>query len=198
MVLGLAGKSCAGKNQVSAILQSRGFLCLDMDLMAHEVLESLAGELPPLFGPSVVNREGTVNRKNLGGIVFKDSSKLKILENLLYPSLHKNLDKAIQREQEGTGRPVVINAAALAKGNFWLKCDKVWWVESPFILRFFRSLRRDGAIPVRILRRFAAQGELKPQYFFSRVDTSIIRNGFTPGALGKQVESGIKDLLAER
>ncbi len=198
MILGLAGKSCSGKNVVASILAEKGFLCLDMDVMAHQVLSSLKEELPPLFGPSVLNHNGEVNRKHLGAMVFKDARKLKSLENLLYPPLHKALEEEIQKERQGRNRSVVINAAALAKGDFWQKCDKIWWVESPFFLRFFRALKRDKASPLSILRRFSAQRELKPQYFFSKVDTSIIRNGFASGSLVKQVESGITDISAER
>jgi len=49
-----------------------------------------------------------------------------------------------------------------------------------------------------ILKRFAAQKELKSQYFLSGVDTYIIRNGLFRSVLYRRVDKWVKYLLPER
>ncbi len=196
MIIGLAGKSCSGKNAVADYLAQKGFETVDMDLMAHSALNALGARLSAEFGSGILDSEDAVDRKALGAIVFQNPEKLKKLEDILYPELHRMLDAHIRSLPAGCS--VAVNAAALEKGGFWEKCDRILWIEAPFCLRLFRALKRDNRSLPEILRRFAAQKQLKSQYFFSRVDTSIIRNGFTRKALRRRVDRWIEYLPSER
>jgi len=196
MIIGLAGRSCSGKNLVASMLISRGFDSVDMDLMVHDQLNKMADILIPEFGTAVLGHENKINRRALGEIVFANTEKLKRLEDLLYPGLHESLNLLL--EQRGHENHLVINAAALQKDDFWKHCDCVLWVKSPLLLRVLRGWRRDHRPPREIIKRFAAQKELKSQYFFSRVDTYIIRNGISRSALQRRVNQWVKYLLTER
>ncbi|MDC7242049.1 MAG: dephospho-CoA kinase [Spirochaetales bacterium] len=196
MIIGLAGKSCSGKNAVAEYLAGKGFETVDMDLMAHDVLNSLGARLSAEFGSSILDSDDAVDRRALGSIVFPDPEKLKKLEDILYPELHKKLESHIQSLPEG--KTVVVNAAALEKGEFWKSCDRVLWVQAPFAVRLFRALKRDRRSLKNILQRFASQKQLKSQYFFSRVDTSIIRNGSTLRVMRRRVDKWIERLPSER
>jgi dephospho-CoA kinase len=196
MIIGLAGKSCSGKNQVAEILKQKGFHCIDMDLMAHDLLEAMKLTLSSAFGPSILDFEGRVDRKKLGNIVFSDSLLLKKLEDLLYPELHNELTRYLKEVEPGI--PTVLNAAALQKGEFWRRCDIVIWVKAPLFLRLFRAYKRDKRSLLHLIKRFRAQKQLKSQYFLSRVDTYIIRNGLTRSVLQNEVETWIKHLPPER
>jgi dephospho-CoA kinase len=196
MIIGLAGKSCSGKNQVAAILKERGFDTLDMDLMAHEILNSLAAALTAAFGSEILDEDDVVDRVSLGAVVFDNPEALQKLENILYPELHKELDKYINKLPEG--KFLVVNAAALEKADFWKKCDHILWVQAPFLLRLYRAVKRDRRSIKEMMSRFRAQRELKSQYFFSRVDTYIIRNRSTRAVLRKRVDKWIKYIPPER
>ena len=195
MITGLAGKSCAGKNAVASILEEKGFKVVDMDLMVHELQIRMASELITEFGPDIDDGRGGVDRRALGGIVFSDPSRLRKLENMLYPKLHKELDAIVKALPSST--QLIVNAAALQKGEFWKRCDHILWVQAPWFIRLYRAMKRDERSLLQIIRRFANQRQLKSQYFFSRVDTSIIRNGFSRSALRKRVEAWIEDLTME-
>jgi dephospho-CoA kinase len=195
LIIGLAGKSCAGKNAVASILEEKGFRVLDMDLMVHEIQLRMAPELIARFGPTVDDGKGGIDRSALGRIVFSDPARLRQLEEMLYPRLHKELDGIVASASPGTR--LVVNAAALQKGEFWKRCDRILWVHAPWPVRLYRAWKRDDRSLIQIIRRFANQRQLKSQYFFSRVDTSIIGNGLSRSDLRKKVEAWIQDLTTE-
>ncbi len=186
MIAGLAGKSCAGKNLIAEILQDRGWDAVDMDRMSHEVLEGLSEEAAVLFGDAILTDSRKVDRKALGQIVFSDPEKLKDLENLIYPVLHDRLDDYLKNRK--TGQPLLINAAALEKSDFWKICDLVLWVDAPWPVRLLRARKRDKKPYRQLVQRFRAQGKLKPQYFFKRVDIYIIKNGGSRKRLEKSID----------
>ena len=196
MVLGLAGKSCAGKNLLAELLMERGWESIDMDLLSHQVLENKSSEAAGLFGPGVLGPEGQVERRKLGAVVFADPLKLQQLENLIYPELHCLLEEILKGRRKDSP-PLIINAAALEKSDFWKKCDGIIWVEAPLFVRFIRACRRDHRSPAALFRRFHAQRKLNPQYFFQRVDIYTIKNGGNRKRLEKRIDRWLQILPSE-
>ncbi|OQY33622.1 MAG: dephospho-CoA kinase [Spirochaetaceae bacterium 4572_59] len=196
MVLGLAGKSCAGKNVLADLLVKRGWESIDMDLLSHQVLEEKSFEAAALFGHGVLGAEGRVDRQKLASLVFSDPLKLKQLENLIYPELHGLLNNKIASRDENP-LPLLINAAALQKSEFWKICDAIIWVEAPLPVRFIRACRRDRKSPMALIRRFHAQRKLNPQYFFQRVDIYTIKNGGSRKRLEKHIDRWLQALPSE-
>jgi dephospho-CoA kinase len=196
MVVGLAGKSCAGKNAVADLLVKKGWDSVDMDLMAHRILNELSEEAASLFGKGILDHAGQVDRKALGKIVFSDPARLKKLEDLLYPELHKKLDLLLE-QQDDTSPSLILNAAALEKRDFWKKCDCILWVTAPLFVRLFRARKRDGKSFPELMRRFHAQRKLNPQYFFNRVDIYVIKNGGNRKRLEKRIDRWLKALPSE-
>ena len=196
MIVGLAGRSCAGKNQVARILEEKGWDSLDMDLMAHDILEELSPRAAELFGQDILDSRGRADRKKLGPLVFADPEKLKILEDLLYPELQKKLETLLAARKE-SDPPVILNAAALEKSRFWENCDALIWVHSCWIRRLYRAWKRDRKPLKELFRRFQAQRQLKPQYFFHKVDTYIIKNDGTRKALNNRIDRWLASLPPE-
>lgn len=196
MILGLAGKSCAGKNVLAQLLVKRGWESIDLDLLSHQVLEEKSSQAAALFGPGILGPGGRVDRNKLGTLVFGDPVKLKQLEDLIYPELHRLLDVKIRSRDENS-YPLIINAAALEKSAFWKKCDGIIWVKAPLSVRFIRACRRDHKSPAALIRRFHAQRKLNPQYFFQRVDIYTIKNGGNRKRLEKRLDRWLQALPSE-
>ena len=196
MVWGLAGKSCAGKNAVAEFLADRGWETLDMDRLSHDVLDRLAPEAAACFGKDILDGQGTVDRAVLGRIVFADPAELKKLEELIYPELHRHLDRLLE-ERNDSSPPLVINAAALEKSDFWKICGGILWVKAPWLLRLWRGWKRDRKSLIDMVRRFHAQRQLKPQHFFQRVDIYTIKNGGNRKRLEKRIERWLRALPPE-
>ena len=74
MNIGLTGGIACGKSTVSAMLVRRGAILVDADRIAREVVEPGSPALAKVvdhFGPTVLHPDGTLNRKELGAIVFE-------------------------------------------------------------------------------------------------------------------------------
>lgn len=86
--IGLTGGIACGKSSVARLLRSQGLTVVDADEVAHQALspgESSFEQVVHLFGPGILNQEGTIDRKVLGEIVFADKSKLAMLEGIVHP-----------------------------------------------------------------------------------------------------------------
>jgi dephospho-CoA kinase len=88
----LTGSIATGKSSVSKIFTSFGFTIIDADNISHRILDEQYLKVTELFGDTV--REGHhINRKILGTIVFSDDKKRKLLEDLLHPLIHTEIDR---------------------------------------------------------------------------------------------------------
>jgi dephospho-CoA kinase len=174
MLIGLTGLSCAGKNYVSLLLLERGCCVLDADELAHEVLDEQKEAVLARWGRGVLDEDGKVSRKALGGFVFGNEEELSALENLLYPAI----DRKILEWAEGNKRETcVINAAVLHKSAVFDKLDMIVIVRAPYLTRLIRAKFRDRRKFGEIIKRFKSQNDFFSQYFKKNADTCIIENG---------------------
>jgi len=77
--IGITGPTGAGKTTALQALAELDAHIIDADAVYHALLESsatLRAELTARFGPSILDGEGRVNRKALGGVVFGDPAAL--------------------------------------------------------------------------------------------------------------------------
>lgn len=173
MVVGVAGKYCAGKSTVSEILEDHGYYAIDVDSLGHEALRRKQAEIVARFGREIVAGDESIDRKRLGRIVFADAESRRALEAIVHPEMRQMV-----REQIDAARPdpVVINAAILFEMGLAELCDVVLWVTAPFLTRLRRARRRDKLPLLQLLSRFHAQREMAPQSSGQNVDIQIVRN----------------------
>jgi len=88
----LTGSIATGKSSASAFLSSLGFQIIDADKVAHQVLNEQSSVISDMFGEELVSN-GEVDRKALGSMVFTDSTKRKILEDLLHPLIYDEIER---------------------------------------------------------------------------------------------------------
>ena len=147
MVIGLTGKSCAGKDLFASLLPSERFFIIDVDKLGHEALAMNRDALVKAFGDRILKDDGSVDRKILGPIVFSDSDKLAILNSITHPWMKE------------------INAALLESMGFVPHCDIVVLVIAPYEKRLERALQRDGMTPEAFRARSDAQKEIGESLF---------------------------------
>ena len=88
ILLGLTGGISSGKSTVIQYIRYQGYPVIDADILGHKVLEpgNLGySKVVKKFGKGILNKDKTVNRLILGGIVFSDPSKLKALNEISHP-----------------------------------------------------------------------------------------------------------------
>src|SRR5262245_31068688 len=88
LVIGLTGNIATGKSTVLDYLARLGAYIIDADKLAHQAMamegaayQAVAAE----FGPAILNPDMTINRKELGQIVFTNADLLYKLEQIVHP-----------------------------------------------------------------------------------------------------------------
>lgn len=187
VVVGIAGKSCVGKNQVAEILKEFGFHTLDLDKESHTILEKNRGVVEKIFGIKLdykINNSGQqeLNRDELAQIVFSSKAKMIQLEKILYPDLNTFVDNQILINNK-----IVLNGVKIFESGFYKKCDFLIWVSAPLIKRIKRAKKRDGKPTKAILKRFFAQSKLSYKPWKEVADIYRVNNRGSLAALKKRV-----------
>jgi dephospho-CoA kinase len=103
----LTGGIATGKSTVAKIFAEYGFEIIDADRIAHRVLDAQHERIAEIFGSQFV-REGKVDRKALGAVVFADEGKRRALEALLHPLIYEEIEKEAQK-LDALGRPYLVD-----------------------------------------------------------------------------------------
>jgi len=91
LIVGLTGGMGCGKSTAAAFFAARGFIRVDADALAHDLLSNNAEVVEAIrdrFGEQVFTADGTVRRDRLGEIVFGDAAALAWLEELLHTRIY--------------------------------------------------------------------------------------------------------------
>ena len=95
MVIALYAPVGSGKSTVLKLFADKGWTTIDQDEVAHNVLNAHPTDIEHLFGSDIIEN-GLPNRKKLGAQVFSDPSKLKQLEDFLYPIIRQETKALIK------------------------------------------------------------------------------------------------------
>jgi dephospho-CoA kinase len=88
--VGLTGGIASGKSTVAKMFQERGAYLIDFDELAHFVEEpdqAAWKAIVDYFGSDILNEDRTINRVELGLIVFADQKKLSALNGIVHPAV---------------------------------------------------------------------------------------------------------------
>lgn len=115
MLIGLTGTIGSGKSTAALMLKKSGIPVIDADAIAHELTKKASPalqEIVALFGHDVMQDDGSLNRKRLGQVVFRDQSRLKQLEAILHPKIEQKRKDLIDTYTKA-GHQVVVYMAPL-------------------------------------------------------------------------------------
>ncbi|NBK22909.1 MAG: dephospho-CoA kinase [Spirochaetia bacterium] len=186
MVIGLTGKAAAGKNVVSDAFAEFGFVVIDVDQLGRPVLEQNQTLLGETFGSEVL-RDGKVDRKALGALVFSDPDKLRALEAITHPAMVEECKRLIAKAEQEGKEALLINAALLYRMHLHTLCDHVVVVKAPLLVRFSRSRKRENISFKKFMAREKAQQDIRPDIFSPSLPVFILRNGSDTALIHRQV-----------
>ena len=180
MIIGLTGPMASGKNLASKILENAGCVSVDADVLAHQAIEKAKDKILLTFereatekNISVLNEDGTINRRELAKIVFSSKENLKKQESIIHPIVNEMMEDFIQNNSDKT---VILNATVLYKTPIINKCDAIIFITSPWFIRFFRAKKRDKIKNIQIFKRFFAQFNIFAKYKNLDADIYKVRN----------------------
>lgn len=114
--VGLTGNIASGKSTVAGWLAEFGCRILDLDAIAHACLqpgEPTYDAVIETFGAAVVREDGSIDRSELGSVVFADEALRRVLEGILHPAVRER-EQALAAEAIRAGEAgIVVSEAAL-------------------------------------------------------------------------------------
>lgn len=186
-IIGLTGSIASGKSTVSAMLGRLGATIIDADVIAREVVEpGTKGNLlvREAFGDAVFSKDGRLDRRALGALVFADGQARTTLNAILHPLI---IDECFRRakEAEEKGAVAVIDAALLIESGMHNAFKEVVLVVADDNVRLSRIMERDALNSEQASLRMAAQ---MPQEEKRRFATFVIDNSNDLEQTRQQVE----------
>ncbi|MGP0023001.1 MAG: dephospho-CoA kinase [Streptosporangiaceae bacterium] len=169
--VGLTGGIGSGKSEVSRRLAARGAAIIDADLAAREVVQPGTpglGEIADVFGPGVLRPDGSLDREQLGQLVFADPGLRAKLNAIVHPLVHERM-RQLERQaiaapdQRGRAAAIIVHdVPLLAENGLNRGFDAVLVVDAPDDQRVRRLTATRGMTAAHARDRMAAQAS-RPQ-----------------------------------
>lgn len=185
----ITGGIATGKSLVCDILKSKNFKIIDADEISHQILSQMGAEISQIFGSEFV-KNGKVDRKKLGNLVFNDKSKLKTLESLLHPKIkNKILEKAEILEKEK--KLYFVDIPLYFESKNYPEFYKVLLVFAPKNLALKRLMKRNNLTENEALVRINSQLPVEKKQNLSNF---IIDNSSNLDDLNAKIEAFLQNL----
>jgi dephospho-CoA kinase len=139
-VIGLSGGICSGKSSITQMCQEFGGHVINADLLGHQAYApgtDCFRDLVNQFGEEIVSSDGSINRRALGGIVFSDESKLKQLNEIVWPRIRSLIEIELNQLRERGVEIVVLEAAILIEAGWQDIVDEIWVIETDRFTLYF-------------------------------------------------------------
>jgi len=176
--VGLTGSIGVGKSFVTSIFAELGCHVLDADQTAREVVMPGAPGLNAItteFGEEILNADGTLNRKQLGAVVFADETRRQRLNHILHPFIIARQDEIMRAwEREDPNGIGLIDAALMIESGGYQRFDKLIVVHCRPEVQLERLMLRDKLSREEAQRRIDSQmsQEEKQKFADYLIDTS--------------------------
>ena len=122
-VYGITGSIACGKSTVTHYLIERGYLVVDADLISRNALtidQECILKVQELFG---CVKDGIVDRKALGRIVFHDKNAKKQLEAIIHPYVNLIMKEEIEKNKERDC--IFLDIPLLYESHLEYLCDEI-------------------------------------------------------------------------
>lgn len=165
MNIGLTGGIATGKSTVSHMLVSLGAELIDADVIAREIMEPghpVLAKVAEHFGEDILNPDGTLNRKQLGAVVFSDPEQRKVLNELTHPAIRNEMAARMKAlEVADPHRLVVCDIPLLYESGQEGLYEQIMVVYVPREVQLERLMERDNLTLEQASSRLAAQMDIE-------------------------------------
>lgn len=193
-VIALTGGIGAGKSLVANYFFSLGAEVIDADQLARQAIAQGSegfNQVVQAFGDKIL-RDGDIDRKALGGVIFSDPDKRKKLESIIHPIVQQGLADA--RAELSEDQVLIYEIPLLVETNAASKFDAVITVEAPLVARIQR-LKDRGLEASEIEKRIASQATTEER---KAVADYVIENDGNEEDLLRKVETLWAEINASR
>jgi len=195
LLVGLTGGIGSGKSTVARMLEERGAVVFDADVLARAVVEPGTpghAAVTERFGANVLAPGGELDREALASIVFADPAARRDLEAIVHPEVRRLFAEGSEVYRE-TDRVVVFSAPLLVETGMHTAFDVLVVVSATTTTQVERLMRERGMSEAAILARIDAQAPLEDK---AEVADFLVDNEGTLDELDQQVDRLWSDLSA--
>lgn len=195
LLVGLTGGIGTGKSAVARMLERRGAVVFDADVLAREAVEpGTPGHAAVIerFGANVLAPGGELDREALASIVFADPAARRDLEAIVHPEVRRLFAEGAETYRD-TARIVVFSAPLLVETGMHTAFDVLIVVSAPTEAQVERLMRQRGMSEEAILARIAAQAPAEAK---AEAADILVENEGTLEELDAHVERIWSDLAA--
>ena len=187
-VFGLTGGIGSGKSTVAQLFAAQGVPVVDADALAREMVVPGAPANADIAAawPEAIAADGTIDRKRLGDIVFKDATARTRLEAILHPRIAAAAAARLAALAAQGHQLALYEATLLVESGRWRDFDGLIVVTASSETQIARSMARDQ------LSRSQAEARLRAQLPTEekvRVATHVIDNDGDRAATEAQVDA---------
>lgn len=187
-IIGITGGVGAGKSSVLEILKTKyGAKILLADLVAHELMEPGSEGLKRVvdaLGNSFLKGDGSVDRKALADLLFRDPQALKQVNSIIHPMVWEYMKSSARESEQSL---IVIEAAVFDTAPAGL-FDEIWYVYTSEENRIQRLMESRGYTREKcesIIKRQDSEAA------YRKIADRMIDNNKT----AKETEQQIKEIL---
>lgn len=159
LLVGLTGGIGAGKSTVARMLEARGAVVFDADVLAREAVDpGTPGHAAVIerFGADVLAPGGALDREALASIVFADPAARRDLEAIVHPEVRRRFAEDTEAYRD-TDRVVVFSAPLLVETGMDTAFDVLVVVSATPGMQIKRLMRDRGMSEEAVRSRIDAQ-----------------------------------------
>ena len=141
MIIGITCKSGVGKTTYAdKIAKENGFRVVHIDKISHGImnLAAIKAKLVDIFGDEVI-KDGTVDRKYLGDLIFTNRHMCKEMSDLIWDMMKHRIDNILSTHEN-----VVLDWILLPHSHYWKMCDKKILITANEAQRKEMVMKRDN------------------------------------------------------
>lgn len=197
-IIGITGGIGTGKSTVTKLIKEKGYIVLDADKIAREVVEKGKPALEKIskeFGKIVIREDGELDRKALGNIIFNDKLKRKKLNDIIHSYIFESIKSSIIKMSEKQ-KVIFLDIPLLFEEydnikEFGIIFDEIWLVYLDRNTQLQRIIKRDSISREYALARINSQIDIEKK---KDISSEILDNSGTIKELELQLEELLKRL----
>ena len=174
LIIGLTGGSGSGKSTAAKGFVQAGYTHIDADFCSRQVMTEnspCVNELLNTFG-NLLTKDGELDRRALGSIVFNDKKKLATLNQITHKYIMEHILRMIEDYRKAGVERIVLDAPTLYESGADRICSAVVCVVAPILDRAALIAERDS-LPKELAEHMINVHD--DSFYLSRADY-ILRN----------------------
>ena len=193
-LVGLTGNYGMGKSTVLPMFRKFGVITVDADKIVESLLEekSVLGKIRELLGERVFDKNGSLIKKEITSLIFKNNALRHSLEDILHPLVFERVKDFLEK-MNGKHKVVMIEVPLLFERGYEDRFERTITVHTKEEIALNR-LEKDGVNREEAILRLKAQLPIEEK--IKRADYVIDNNGTSKETM-EQVEIIYNKLLKE-